>query len=298
MTNFDFNDYVQENKQLIDSYLSKYLEIRYPQKLWESMRYTVLADSKRLRPLLVMESARACGNDIENVMPTACAIEMIHSYSLIHDDLPCMDNDDFRRGKPSNHKIYGEALAVLAGDAMLSYAPLVIIKETPDEVKKELVQKVLQELFESIGPRGLIAGQVADIEAENDDVDIAKLEYIHTHKTGKLFIFSLRAGAILSDSTEEQLNALTDYGKHIGYAFQIADDILDIIGTKESLGKTPGKDKSSNKKTYPVLFGINQAREEVQRLCALAIKQAEEQNVLTPALRSIAEGIWQKVKNK
>lgn len=298
MTNFDFNDYVQENKQLIDSYLSKYLEIRYPQKLWESMRYTVLADSKRLRPLLVMESARACGNDIKNVIPTACAIEMIHSYSLIHDDLPCMDNDDFRRGKPSNHKIYGEALAVLAGDAMLSYAPLVIIKETPDEVKKELVQKVLQELFESIGPRGLIAGQVADIEAENEDVDIAKLEYIHTHKTGKLFIFSLRAGAILSDSTEEQLNALTDYGKHIGYAFQIADDILDIIGTKESLGKTPGKDKSSNKKTYPVLFGINQAREEVQRLCALAIKQAEEQNVLTPALRSIAEGIWQKVKNK
>jgi geranylgeranyl diphosphate synthase type II len=298
MANFDFNEYIQENKQLIDSYLSKYLEIRYPQKLWESMRYTVLADSKRLRPLLVMESARACGNDIENVMPTACAIEMIHSYSLIHDDLPCMDNDDFRRGKPSNHKIYGEALAVLAGDAMLSYAPLVIIKETSDEVRKELVQKVLQELFEAIGPRGLIAGQVADIEAENEDVDIAKLEYIHTHKTGKLFIFSLRAGAILSDSTEEQLNALTDYGKHIGYAFQIADDILDIIGTKESLGKTPGKDKSSNKKTYPVLFGINQAREEVQRLCALAIKQAEEQNVLTPALRSIAEGIWQKVKNK
>lgn len=298
MANFDFNEYIQENKQLIDSYLNKYLEIRYPQKLWESMRYTVLADSKRLRPLLVMESARACGNDIKNVMPTACAIEMIHSYSLIHDDLPCMDNDDYRRGKPSNHKIYGEALAVLAGDAVLSYAPLVIIKETPDEVKKELVQKVLQELFEAIGPRGLIAGQVADIEAENEDIDIAKLEYIHTHKTGKLFIFSLRAGAILSDSTEEQLNALTDYGKHIGYAFQIADDILDIIGTKESLGKTPGKDKSSNKKTYPVLFGITQAREEVQRLCALAVKQAEEQNVLTPALRSIAEGIWQKVKNK
>ncbi|MEI7475230.1 MAG: polyprenyl synthetase family protein [bacterium] len=295
MANFDFNEYIQENIKIIDSHLNNYLENRYPQKLWESMRYTVLADGKRLRPLLVMEAARACGGNIEEVIPTACAIEMIHSYSLIHDDLPCMDDDDFRRGNPTNHKVFGEATAVLAGDALLSHAPLLILENTPETVKKENLHFVLKELFEAIGPMGLIAGQVVDIESENEDIDIAKLEYIHTHKTGKLFIFALRAGAILSEASEEQLDALTYYAKHVGYSFQIADDILDIIGTKESLGKTPGKDIKSNKKTYPVLFGINEAKEEVKRLCTLAVNKLEENNVLTPALQNIADGIWQKV---
>lgn len=291
----DFNELMRENIIKVELSLDKYLESHYPQKIWEAMRYSALSGGKRLRPVLVIEACRACGGSEEIAMPTACALEMVHAYSLIHDDLPCMDNDDFRRGKPTNHKVYGEAMAVLAGDSLLSYAPYVILNNTTQSVDKNVLFNILKEFFESIGPNGLVAGQVVDMETEFKSSDTATLEYIHTHKTGKLFTFAVRAGAMLAGADKDKLDALTYYGKHIGYAFQIADDILDIIGTKESLGKTPGKDTKLNKTTYTSIFGVNESRLEVKKLCELSISKLEELNILTPVLKGIAEGIWLKV---
>ncbi|EKE02234.1 MAG: Polyprenyl synthetase [uncultured bacterium] len=286
---------LQENKKLINTYLEKYLEIRYPQIIWESMRYTTLSDGKRIRPVLALESARACGGNIENVIPTACAIEMIHAQSLIHDDLPCMDNDDYRRGRLTNHKVYGEAFAVLAGDALLSYAPQIIIQHTPAYVDRDLLFQVLEELAIAAGALGLIGGQVIDIDSENKEIDIPTFNYIHTHKTGELFKFAMRSGALLSQATDEQLEILTEYGRLVGYAFQIADDILDITGTKESLGKTPGKDKLAKKNTHPSLFGLSQSKEEVEQLCSKAQQILIDNKLDTPLLIGIAGSIALKV---
>lgn len=294
--NFDINKQVQDYIEIISSHLDKYLNPHYPQIIWEAMRYTVMAGGKRLRPMLVLESTKACKGNINNAIPTACAIEMIHAYSLIHDDLPCMDNDDYRRGKLTNHKVFGEAIAVLAGDALLSFAPQVIIANTPQCVKKETLFNVLNELYFAIGPSGLVGGQVVDIDSENKEIDVATFNYIHTKKTGELFQFSLKAGALLAEAPEQSVQALTKYGQLIGYAFQIADDILDIIGTKESLGKTPGKDKYANKKTHPGMFGLKQSQEEVQNLCTSAQQILLENNLDTPLLIKIAADIIQKVK--
>lgn len=293
---FDLDKFIDENKAIINSHLEEYLKERYPQKIWEAMRYTVLAEGKRLRPILALESARACGGKLEDAIPTACAIEMLHSYSLIHDDLPCMDNDDLRRGKPTNHKVFGEGMAVLAGDALFSYAPQVIIQNTPDSVDKAILLKVLEEFAMSAGPMGIVGGQVVDIESEDKDIDVSTFTYIHTHKTGELFKFSLRAGALLAQADENKLEALTEYGRLIGYAFQIADDVLDIIGTKESLGKTPGKDKLAKKNTHPELYGIAQSKEEVEHLCANAQQVLFENDIDSPGLIGIAGSIVLKVR--
>lgn len=296
LKDFDSEKFINDNKDIINNELKNYLEPKYPIIIWESMAYTVLSGGKRIRPLLMMESARACGGDIKNVIPTACALEMVHAYSLIHDDLPCMDNDDYRRGRLTNHKVYGESFAVLAGDSLLSLAPQMIIRHTPDTVEKQTLLKVLDEFFTAIGPSGLVGGQVVDIHSEGKDIDFATFEYIHTHKTGELFRFALRAGALLSNASEEKLEALTEYGKIIGYAFQVADDILDIIGTREDLGKTPGKDQKSNKKTHPSLYGLNNSIEEVERLCGAAQKALTNNGVDTPALMWIAGNIAAKVR--
>lgn len=294
----DIDKYIDKNKELISSHLDKYLEPSYPKIIWEAMRYTTLADGKRIRPLMVIESAITCGGNIDNVIPTACALEMIHSYSLIHDDLPCMDNDDYRRGRLTNHKIYGESIAVLAGDALLSYAPQIIIKYTPDNVDKKILLTVIDELFSAVGPSGLVAGQVVDIDSESKDIDIPTFTYIHTKKTGKLFQFAMKSGALISKAPLEKIKILTEYGQIIGYAFQIADDILDIISTKELLGKTPGKDKNASKKTHPALFGLSQSREEVKDLCTEAKNILIENNLDTPLLIKIADDIVQKVIEK
>lgn len=294
--NFDLQQYLIDNINLINTELDKYLKVRYPNTLWEAMRYTTLLDGKRIRPVLCLESAKVCGGNIENVLPTACAIEMIHAHSLIHDDLPCMDNDDLRRGKPTNHKVFGEAVAVLAGDGLLSYAPQVIIQNTPNNIDKSTLIKVLEELFSASGPCGLIGGQAVDIESENKQVDIATFNYIHTHKTGKLFSLAIRSGAILAGATEEQLETLTEYSHLIGYAFQIADDILDITGTKETLGKTPGKDQLAKKNTHPALYGLQESLTEVERLCSTAQQILINNKLDTPALIAIAGSIVQKVR--
>lgn len=293
--NFDLNKIIQPDKELINSHLDKYLEVKYPQQIWEAMRYSVLAEGKRIRPVLMLESARVCGGDIENIIPTACTLEMLHAQSLIHDDLPCMDNDDYRRGKLTNHKVYGEAIAVLAGDALLSYAPQIIIKYTPDIVNKNILLKVLEEFLHAAGPMGIVGGQVVDIDSENKEIDLAAFNYILTHKTGKLFKFAMRAGAILSNASEETLEALSFYGKTIGYAFQIADDILDVSGTFKLIGKTPGKDQNSGKNTHVSVYGLEESKKELEILCVNAQHKLIENGIESPLLLSIAEQIAVKV---
>lgn len=250
----------------INTALDKYMKIEYPEDIFKSMKYTTTLPGKRLRPVMCLEACRIFGGNMEDAMPTACAIEMLHAQSLIHDDLPCMDNDDFRRGKPSNHKVFGEAIATLAGDALLSYGPQVII-ENSKNIPAERVLKVLNEYMKAAGVYGIIAGQVADIENEKAKVKDAKtLEYIHTHKTADLFRLALKAGAIIAGADEKALDEMNTFANKFGLAFQIYDDILDEISTFEELGKTVGKDKASNKLTYVSLYGLEEAEKKLNSL--------------------------------
>ena len=283
--------------ELVDKKLDEYMPIEYPEDIFKSMKYTVTLPGKRLRPVMCLETCRIMGGDINDALPTACAIEMLHAQSLIHDDLPCMDNDDFRRGKPSNHKVFGEAIAVLAGDALLSFAPQVIIEKSTT-LSPETLVKVLHEFVVRAGAYRLIAGQVVDIESEgvnkgvndrvndrvNNEVILSKaknlsvnnvlseddkkktLEFIHTHKTADLFKLALRTGAMIAGAGEEQLAEMEEFGQKFGLAFQIYDDIMDEISTFEELGKTIGKDKEVGKLTYVSLYGLEEAKKKVHSL--------------------------------
>ena len=257
-----FNEY----KELINKKLDEYLPQNYPSSIFESMRYSVLADGKRIRPILAIEIFKLFSNNLDIILPTACAIEMLHVQSLIHDDLPCMDNDDYRRGKLTNHKVFGEAIATLAGDALLSFAPQLIIQKTPQSIPAEKTLLILNEFMQAAGVYGIIGGQVVDIESEGKQIDKKTLNFIHTHKTGDMFKFPIRAGAILGGATTEQLKELTTYAQKIGLAFQIADDLLDETSTLETLGKTPGKDKIAQKATYPAIYGIDEAKKTLHSL--------------------------------
>lgn len=228
-------------------------------RLVESMRYSLRTPGKRLRPLLLLATADALGADAEKLVRFAAGIEMIHAYSLIHDDLPALDNDDFRRGVPTCHKVFGEAMAILAGDALLTLAFQVLadLSDTPAERSRQMSA----ELARAAGTvRGMIGGQVADLEAEGREIDRAHLEYIHRSKTGALLRASVRMGGIAAGASQGELAALSDYGEHIGLAFQIVDDVLDVVGSPESLGKTPGKDVAQKKATYPQLYGLDESR--------------------------------------
>lgn len=251
------NNYIK----LIDENLKKFLPEEYPDDLFKSMRYTVLLDGKRLRPVLCLEFCKLLGGNIEDAMPTACAVEMLHAQTLIHDDLPCMDNDDFRRGKPSNHKVFGEAVATLAGDALLTYAPQVILRNSQN-LKPEVLLFVLDDFFTFGGARGVIAGQVIDIECEgNKSAHTEKnLEYIHKHKTGDLFRLAIRSGAKIAGADEDEFNKADDFAQTFGLAFQIADDILDETSDFEEMGKTLGKDATADKLTYVSVFGLDNAK--------------------------------------
>lgn len=252
--------------KLVDEHLEKYMEIQYPENIFKSMKYTVTLPGKRLRPVMCLEACRFFGGNIEDAIPTACAIEMLHAQSLIHDDLPCMDNDDFRRGKPSNHKVFGEAMAVLAGDALLSYGPQLIIEKSKN-LSSETVLKVLNEYTKLAGAYGLIAGQVVDIESENANIHDAKtLEFIHTHKTADLFRLALKSGAIIAGADEQGLKDMDELAQKFGLAFQIYDDILDEISTFEELGKTVGKDKEAHKLTYTSLYGLEESKKKLNSL--------------------------------
>ncbi len=221
--------------------------------LIEAMEYSLFAGGKRLRPALVLGSAEIFEGDIPKVMPSACAIEMIHTYSLIHDDLPALDNDDFRRGKPTLHKVYGEAVALLAGDGLLTLA-FELLASTGNA-------DVVAEVARSAGVNGMVGGQYLDIRAEGQKITIETLQEIHRKKTGALICASLRCGALLSNASSEGLYAITEYGKHLGLAFQIVDDILNVTGDEKTLGKPVGSDKEHNKSTYPAILGLAQAQE-------------------------------------
>lgn len=253
------NDYID----LVNDKLDEFIPIEYPEDIFKSMKYTVTLPGKRLRPVLCLETCRMLGGDIEKAIPTACAIEMLHAQTLIHDDLPCMDNDDYRRGKLTNHKVFGEAIAVLAGDALLTYAPQIITKYSKDLTPSTLI-RVLNEYFQYAGARGVIAGQVVDIESENTELPDEKkaeiLHYLHIHKTSDLFQLAMRTGAIIANADDEKIQAVTEFAKTFGLAFQIADDILDEISTFEQMGKTLGKDKEEGKLTYVSLYGIDESK--------------------------------------
>lgn len=248
--------------KLINENLDKFLEVKYPESIFKSMRYSVLAKGKRLRPIMCLEACRVFGGNLEDAIPTACAIEMLHAQSLIHDDLPCMDNDDFRRGQPTNHKVFGEAIAVLAGDALLSLAPQLILQKSKNLSEKTII-RLIEEYCMAAGAYGLIAGQVVDIESENKEISPETLKFIHTHKTAELFKFALKAGAIVANADEDKITAMQEIGQNLGFAFQICDDILDETSTFEAMGKTLGKDKQAEKSTYTTLFGVEKAREKV-----------------------------------
>ena len=270
---FDFNQYMGQRAKLIDAALDKSVPMQYPDVIHESMRYSLLAGGKRVRPALCLASCELVGGSIDQAMPTACALEMIHTMSLIHDDLPSMDNDDFRRGKPTNHKVYGEEMAILAGDALLSLSFEYIARETKG-VDAQRVLEVIVEVGKSVGSEGLVGGQVVDIKSEGDSsVGLDTLKYIHEHKTAALLESAVVSGAILGGAAQEDLDRLRKYSRSIGLAFQVVDDILDITATTEELGKTAGKDLQVAKATYPSLVGLERSREIAEELIAEAKAQ-------------------------
>jgi geranylgeranyl diphosphate synthase type II len=267
---FDLASYMAERARAVDQGLDRFLpsEAAPPESLHKAMRYSVFAGGKRLRPVLVAAGAEAVGGILDAVMPAACAVEMIHTYSLIHDDLPAMDNDDFRRGVPTNHKVFGEAIAILAGDALLTLAFRLLGDSVAAGADAQRLREVFIEVADAAGSAGMVGGQVADIECEGKPADAALVDYIHTHKTAALIRASIRSGAILAGATPGELKALGVAGDDLGLAFQIMDDILDITATSEELGKTAGKDQAQQKATYPAVHGIETSRRRAQALIA------------------------------
>ena len=288
---FDLNSYLKQQKNLVEKALDNSIAIARPEKIYEAMRYSLLAGGKRLRPILCLATCELTGGTVEMAMPTACALEMIHTMSLIHDDLPAMDNDDFRRGKPTNHKVYGDDIAILAGDGLLAYAFEYVATQTKN-VTPENVIKVVARLGRTVGAAGLVGGQVLDLESEGkSDITAETLSFIHTHKTGALLEASVVSGAILANATAEDIEGLSRYSQNIGLAFQIIDDILDITATDEQLGKTAGKDLSAQKATYPSLWGLEKSRLKAQELVDSAIAQLSAYGEKAEPLRAIANYI-------
>ena len=267
----NLRDYLDRQQQLVDAELDRLAPpaATPPVTIHRAMRYSLFAGGKRLRPILCMEAARAISGDAAGAETAACALEMIHTYSLIHDDLPALDNDDLRRGKPTCHKVFGEAMAILAGDALLTLAFQVLgAIESVDAAARAAM--VLELATASGTPGGMIAGQVSDLEGEGKTPDPLLLESIHRAKTGALLRASLRIGAIYAGASREQFEALSLYGEHVGLAFQIVDDVLDVVESSEALGKTPGKDAAQQKITFPAVYGLEQSRRMAERERELA----------------------------
>jgi geranylgeranyl diphosphate synthase type II len=258
--------YLRTRARLVDRALQRALppERTRPRTIHAAMRYSIFAGGKRLRPILLLAAAETCGGDMRRALPAACAVECVHTYSLIHDDLPCMDDDDLRRGRPTNHKVFGEGIAVLAGDALLTIA-FEILAAAP-AAKRYPVATCVTELAHAAGSRWLIAGQVLDLEGENRKASLRELQFIHRAKTAALLTGAIRLGAMSANATPAQLKALTRFGEALGLAFQIIDDILDVTQTTEKLGKTAGKDVAATKATYPAIIGLERSRREARRL--------------------------------
>jgi geranylgeranyl diphosphate synthase, type II len=261
-----------------------------PEKVHHAIRWSVFAGGKRFRPALVLATGVAFGATTKALIKTACAFEMIHTYSLIHDDLPSMDDDDLRRGRPTCHVRFGEATAILAGDALQTLAFRTIAEDENLHVTTRIA--LIAELARASGtPDGMVAGQALDMEAEARQVNAAELEAIHRHKTGALIVAAARCGAIMGHATDAELDAVTAYGSHLGLLFQITDDLLDVTASKEDLGKTPGKDAESRKATYPGLYGIEDAREAASKAHRAACEALDRIDRPTEVLRSIADFI-------
>lgn len=270
----DINQYLIDQADVIDKALNERLpeESVKPSIIHQAMRYSCLGGGKRLRAILALEACSAVKGCTDNAIDFACAIEMIHAYSLIHDDLPAMDNDDYRRGKLTNHKVYGEGIAVLAGDALLTHA-FITLANMSEFIDSSIGIRLIKELSSAIGSCGLIGGQVVDLQSEGKTIELSTLEYIHHNKTGKLFEAAMRGGAFIGQATEVQLKAITNYAQNLGLAFQITDDILDVIGTNEKLGKSIGSDSKHSKPTYVTIMGLSKAKEAAE-VCIAKCKQA------------------------
>ncbi|HKB23933.1 MAG TPA: farnesyl diphosphate synthase [Methylomirabilota bacterium] len=265
---FDLQAYLAERRALVDQALEKFLppEDAPPPSVHRAMRYSVLAGGKRLRPILVIAGAEAVGGAPDAVLPTACALELIHTYSLIHDDLPAMDDDDYRRGRLTSHKVFGEAIAILAGDALLTLAFQLVADNAALVPDPRVLRDVVAEIAGAAGTFGMVGGQVVDIESEGKTVSAATLEYIHRHKTAALLRASLRVGALLGGGDARAVQAISEAGGDLGLAFQIVDDILDVEGSLAELGKTAGSDERKRKATYPALHGLDASRRQARLL--------------------------------
>ena len=292
----DIKEYLREKKEIIDSALAGNFpkEGDCPPSLYKAMRYSLFAGGKRIRSILSVAAFEAAGGKGDGILPFACALEMIHTYSLIHDDLPAMDNDDYRRGKPTCHKVFGEAIAILAGDGLLTeafrlMAHALIQRDRSLDFRVGL--DLINEVAEGAGISGMVGGQVVDIESEGKEVDFPTVQYIHVRKTGAMILASIRVGAILGGATRETLEPFTRYGKKAGLAFQIADDILNVEGSPELLGKSIGSDLSKKKATYPSLLGVEESRRRAKELVEAAVDALGTLGPEAGPLREIARFI-------
>jgi geranylgeranyl diphosphate synthase type II len=295
-TQFDLQQFLATRTKTVNAALDKFLpsDKTRPATIHKAMRYSLFAGGKRMRPALCLAAAAACSGREANALPLACAIECIHTYSLIHDDLPAMDNDDFRRGKPTNHKVFGEGIAVLAGDALLTQAFEIAAqaKGWPRYPHRDLIL----EIAKASGSLQLVAGQVADLEGEGKKLSVNELRYIHERKTSALLCCAVRLGGMSANCTTAQLKALTDFGYHVGLAFQVIDDILDVTQTSEQLGKTAGKDTQAQKATYPAIVGLEKSRKIAEQLTAKAFAALTVFKGRAVALEALAEFLLKRDK--
>jgi geranylgeranyl diphosphate synthase type II len=292
----DIKRYLDEKKGIVDSALERYFpeEIELPSILYKAIRHSLFAGGKRIRPILSIATFEATGRKGDGILPFACALEMIHTYSLIHDDLPAIDDDDYRRGQPTCHKAFGEAIAILAGDGLLTRAFELMTDQATQEglgTDGRLMINVIHEVAHAAGVSGMVGGQVLDIESEGKEADLPTLEYIHTHKTGAMILVSIQLGAILGGVKEHALKAFTRYGEGVGLAFQIADDILNVEGKAALLGKKTGSDLSKGKVTYPSLLGLDESKRKAKELVELAINALGSFGPEADPLREIARFI-------
>jgi len=293
----DLSRYLETGRERVDSALNRFLPSgdTYPPEIYTAMRYSLFAGGKRLRPILCLAAAEALGGRREDVLPAACALEMIHTYSLIHDDLPAMDNDDFRRGVPTSHRVYGEGVAILAGDALLTEAfRLLTDPEATRDADAGRIVRVVHEIATAAGAGGMVGGQLVDILSEGRPHDYETLLYIHSGKTGRMILASLRTGAILANGGEEELQALSEYGRHIGLAFQIADDILNVEGDPSLLGKGTGSDAARRKITFPAMLGVEESRSMARQSVERALEGINRLDGRAEPLRWIARYILER----
>ena len=294
----DIKSYLTKKKEIVDEALDKLVPPAksFPPSVHEAIRYSLFAGGKRVRPILAIAAAEALGARTKELLPLAGALELIHTYSLIHDDLPAMDNDDFRRGRPTCHKVYGDAIAILAGDGLLNMAFEVLSDaRRTNFVSANRLLVIIKEIATASGVFGMVGGQVIDMESEGRDIDFPTLEYIHTHKTGALIRAAVRVGALYARAGKARFTALSRYGEMIGLAFQIADDILDIIGTREEIGKDVGSDLKKDKKTFPSFYGLDESRRRAVEVVDKAIDSLKDFDRKADPLRELAKYIINRV---